>query len=104
MGICHDSVQFEAWAQEVWKQGTDGGFEGADAIACHGHLDTDACRQAITRTADAGAVVTVVSKGVKDRRHKGACLHKWSIAKELNSKAISVGAKGSLLINYQCWF
>ena len=53
----------------------------------------DTCRQAITRTADVGAVVTVVSEGEKDRRRKGACLHKWSTAKELHAK------EGGCIIN-----
>jgi hypothetical protein len=72
--------------QEVWKQGTEGSCEGVDAIARHGYLDTNACRQTITKTADAGAVVTVVSKREMDRRHEGVFLHKWSTTKKLYCK------------------
>ena len=68
------------------NRGQKTAVKGVDAITRHGYLDTDACRQTITRTADVGTVVTVVSKRKKDRRHKGVCLHKWSTAKKLHYK------------------
>ncbi len=40
LGLCYDPIQSQARALQVWKQGSDGGGEGADTATCDGHMDS----------------------------------------------------------------
>jgi hypothetical protein len=56
VGIYDDTIQFEAWFEEVWS-------EGADAAPHYGHLDAAGGQQAIQRATNAHTLITPVPQG-----------------------------------------
>ncbi len=58
MGIFDDAIQFEAWFDEVWSNGSDRGGERADAAPQYGYLDAAEGQQAIQRATNARTLIT----------------------------------------------
>ena len=80
VGIYDDTIQSEAWFEEVLSKGSDRGGEGADTASHYEHLDTAGGCQAIPREMNVHALVTPVPQGKAYRRYQGSSVHKWSAA------------------------
>ena len=80
VGIYDDAIQFEAWFEEVWSEGSDRIGEGTYAAPHYGYLDAAGGQQDIQRATNARTLITHVPQGKACGRYQGLSVHKWSAA------------------------
>ena len=67
LGVRDDAIQSKAWSTEVWSKRYNGGGQGADTTARHGHVDGNGSLQDIARGENEGPFIPIIPEGKTNR-------------------------------------
>ncbi len=66
MGISDDTIQSEAWFEEVWSKGSERSSEGTYAAPHYGYLDATGGQQEIQKATNVRTLITHVPQHTGD--------------------------------------